>query len=143
MAEVKEKNKAELVVVISNIGYEQAVSDVARELNVSGGTFIGAHGLSKFEAEKFFNMVIESEKTICLFVVNAKRRNEVLKAFYEKVGLGTEAQGIVFSLPVEAMSENLRRQLFTDKKPDVAEPPKTAKATDSANEGNAKDSKKQ
>lgn len=109
------KHKAELVMIIFNIGFENLISEIAKDLNISGGTFLNAHGLSKFEAEKFFNLSIESEKNICLLVVNAKKRNEILKTFYEKAGLGTEAQGIAFSLPVEGLSENLKRQLFTEK----------------------------
>ena len=116
MSENKTNNKAELVFIIFNVGYEQLISDIAKDLNISGGTFINAHGLSKFEAEKFFNIAIESEKNICLLVINSNRRNEILKTFYEKAGLGSEAQGIAFSLPVEGLSENLKKQLFSENK---------------------------
>lgn len=140
MAEKKEVttvNKAELVIIIFNVGFEQQVSDIAKELKIGGGTFINAHGLSKFEAEKFFGMAIESEKSVCLLVVNAKKRNDVLKTFYEKCGIATEAQGIIFSVPVQGLSENLKGQLFEEKH--YVEP--EVKVTDHIEEENKEEEK--
>lgn len=105
-------NSAEMILCIVNQGYEEKVIEAANTVGITGGTFLGAHGLSKLEAEKFFGISIHPEKQIVLMIVPAEKKADILKVLYEKVGMGDEAQGIALSIPVDDMSENLRKQLF-------------------------------
>lgn len=104
--------KAQMVVVIYNSGYSDKLYDIAKRLNINGGTFLKAHGMSKFEAEKFFNVVIEPEKEIALLVVNKEIKDKLLNEIYDCIGPATEVQGIAFSIDVDSMTENLNNQIF-------------------------------
>ena len=108
-------SKAEMILCIVNQGYEEKVIEAANTVGITGGTFLGAHGISKLEAEKFFGIAIHPEKQIVLMVVPENKKNDILKILYDKVGLAEEAQGIALAIPVEDMSENLKNQLFGKK----------------------------
>ena len=116
--EVVKENKAQMVVVIYNSGYSDKIFDVAKKLNINGGTFLKAHGMSKFEAEKFFNVVIEPEKEIALLVVNKEITENLLKELYDNIGPQTEVQGIAFAIDVDAMTSSLNNQIFPKIKQD-------------------------
>lgn len=113
--EVNQKN-AELVFVIYNAGHSDKLFEIAKKLNINGGTFLNAHGMSKFEAEKFFDIAIEPEKEIALMVVSSDVKDKLLSEIYDTIGPKTDVQGIAFSVKVDAMSENLSNQLFPEKK---------------------------
>ena len=114
--EVIQDNKAQMVVVIYNSGYSDKIFDVAKKLNINGGTFLKAHGMSKFEAEKFFGVVIEPEKEIALLVVNKQITANLLSELYDNIGPKTEVQGIAFAIDVDAMTSSLNDQIFPKKK---------------------------
>ena len=111
-----QENKAQMVVVIYNSGYSDKIFDVAKKLNINGGTFLKAHGMSKFEAEKFFNVVIEPEKEIALLVVNKAITDNLLKELYDNIGPKTEVQGIAFAIDVDGMTSSLHNQIFPKNK---------------------------
>lgn len=113
--EVNQKN-AELVFVIYNAGHSDKLFEIAKKLNINGGTFLNAHGMSKFEAEKFFDIAIDPEKEIALMVVDSAVKDKLLSEIYDTIGPKTDVQGIAFSVKVDAMSENLSNQLFPEKK---------------------------
>ena len=66
-----------------------------------GGTVMTGRGTANNEAEKLFNISIQPEKELVLIIVESGIRDAILRALYEGVGLGTPAQGIAFSLPVD------------------------------------------
>lgn len=109
---------AELIICIVNQGYEDMVIQTANTIGLTGGTFLGAHGVSKLDAERFFGLSIHPEKQIVLMVVPKDKKDDILEALYDDVGITKDAQGIAFSIPVDDMSENLKEQLFSKKKKD-------------------------
>ena len=110
------ENKAELIICIINEGFEEKVIESLNVVGITGGTFLGAHGISKLDAEKFFGISIHPEKQIVLMVVNAEKKEKILSILYDCVGMATEAQGIAFSIPVDDMTDNLKKQLFKKNK---------------------------
>ena len=106
---------AEMIMCIVNSGYEEVVISAANKVGITGGTFIGAHGLSKLDAEKFFGISIHPEKQIVIMVVPSNKKADILNVLYDEVGLSDNAQGIAFAIPLDDMTENLKKQLF-DKK---------------------------
>ena len=106
---------AEMIMCIVNHGYEEAVIAAANKVGITGGTFLGAHGLSKLDAEKFFGISIHPEKQIVIMVVPANKKADILNVLYDEVGISQEAQGIAFAIPVDDMTENLKRQLINKK----------------------------
>lgn len=90
----------ELITVIANEGRTDMVMDAARGAGATGGTVIHGKGTGRKSAENFFSVSIATEKEVVLIVAKKDRKTEIMKAIVEKAGAGTEANAIVFSLPV-------------------------------------------
>lgn len=110
-------NSAEMILCIVNQGYEEKVIEAVNTVGITGGTFFGAHGLSRLDAEKFFGISIHPEKQIVIMVVPSSKKSDILSVLYDNVGISQEAQGIALSIPVDDMTENLKKQLFGKQKP--------------------------
>ena len=91
-----------LIVTITNKGYNEAVMESAREAGARGGTVVKAQGTGK-ELTKFFGVSITEEKEMVYIVAPRKDRENIMRAIMEKAGVKTEAHGVVFSLPVDAV----------------------------------------
>ena len=90
----------DLIVIISNRGYTDAVMDAARAAGAYGGTVISAKGTGMAQAEKFMGVSLAAEKEMVFIVTKTVQKNSIMKAVMEQVGIESKAQAIVFSLPV-------------------------------------------
>ena len=90
----------ELLVVISNYGYNNLVMDAAREAGAGGGTVVHARGTGMEKAEKFLGVTLAEEKEMTFIVTRSEKKNEIMKAIMEKAGMESKAKSILFSLPV-------------------------------------------
>ena len=97
---VMKGTKHELLIVISNQGYNEAVMDAAKGAGAGGGTVIHAQGTGTSRAEKFLGITLASEKDIVFIVTPTAKKNGIMQAIMEKAGTGTDAGAIVFSVPV-------------------------------------------
>lgn len=95
-----EENKFELVVCIVNAGFSQNVMEAARAAGAQGGTILRARGSANPEAEEFFDIKIQPDKELVMILVPKEIKDEVIRTVYKEAGLGEEACGIAFSLPV-------------------------------------------
>ena len=91
----------EVIFCIVNTGFSETVMEAAKDAGARGGTILNARGTANKEAESFFHIAIQPEKEIVMILVDAKIKDAVLHALYQKAGLDTMGQGIAFSLPVE------------------------------------------
>lgn len=92
--------KYELLVVIANQGHTELIMDAAREQQAGGGTVLHAKGTGMEKAEKFLGFSLVNEKEMVFIVVKTSTKRQIMRAIMDKAGLNTEAQSIVFSLPV-------------------------------------------
>lgn len=92
--------KFELIVILVNSGFSEIVMDAAREVGARGGTIVRARGTGTKDMEKRYNIVITPDKEMILILVKETIRDQMLSAIYKAAGLGTDGQGIAFSLPV-------------------------------------------
>ena len=90
----------ELLIVISNYGYNNLVMEAAREAGAGGGTVVHARGTGRERAEKFFGVTLAEEKELTFIVTRTEKKNEIMKAIMEKAGMESKAKSILFSLPV-------------------------------------------
>ena len=90
----------ELLVVISNQGYNETVMDAARAAGAAGGTVIHARGTGMESAEKFFGVSLASEKDVILIVTATADRSAIMESIMKNAGMTTNAKAIVFSLPI-------------------------------------------
>ena len=98
--ETMKNTERELLLVISNEGYNEAVMEAAKSAGARGGTIIRARGTGMKQAEHFFGISLESAKDILFIVTRTQEKNKIMQAIMEKAGIGTPAKSIVFSLPV-------------------------------------------
>lgn len=90
----------DLIIVIANRGYIELVMDAAREAGAYGGTVIQAKGTGMEHAEKFMGVSLAAEKEMIFIVTKTEQKNGIMKAIMEKAGSESDAQAVVFSLPV-------------------------------------------
>ena len=93
-------NNHEVIFAIVNAGFAEDVMEVAKENGARGGTILNARGVAGEEAAAFFGITIHAEKEILMMVVDKSIRDDILNAIYKRMGMGKQAQGIAFSLPV-------------------------------------------
>ena len=98
----------ELVIVITNQGHTDQVMEAARGAGATGGTTIHAKGTGVEAARKFFGVSIAEERELVFILTRAETRREIMKAVMAQAGMQTEAQSVVFSLPVSDIA-GLRR----------------------------------
>ncbi len=90
----------ELIIVILNEGFSDAVMDSARSAGASGGTVIHAKGTGKSKAERFFGVTLAEEKDIIYIVAPSSKKSAIMKEICKTNGIGSDAGAICFSLPV-------------------------------------------
>ena len=98
----------ELLVVITNQGHTDTVMDAARAAGATGGTAVHAKGTGTELAKKFFGVSIAAEKELIFILTLEETRVPIMKAIMAQAGMQTEAQSLVFSLPVSDIA-GLRR----------------------------------
>lgn len=98
---MEEEKKFEVIIVLVNSGFSEVVMDAAREEGARGGTIVHARGTGTKDMEKRYNIVITPDKEMVMILVSVEMRDKILSAIYKAAGLGTDGQGIAFSLPVE------------------------------------------
>ena len=81
-------------------GYEDVVMDAARNVGAGGGTVVKAGGTG-MEIAKLFGMTISQEKEMVYIVSSRKDRDAIMRAIMDDAGAGTDAHGVIFSLPVD------------------------------------------
>ena len=91
----------DLIVSIVNQGYSDEFMNTAREAGASGGTVINARGQAHEGAVKFLGISVQDEKEIILILTSQEKKVPIMRAVCEAHGLNTNAQSIVFSLPVD------------------------------------------
>ena len=96
-----EEKKFEVIIVLVNSGFSEVVMDAAREVGARGGTIIHARGTGTKDMEKRYNIVITPDKEMIIILTAVEQRDQILSAIYKAAGLGTDGQGIAFSIPVE------------------------------------------
>jgi uncharacterized protein YaaQ len=91
----------DLILCIVNQGYSDELMNTAREAGATGGTVISARGQAHHGAVKFFGVSVQDEKEIILILTARDKKAAIMRAVCESHGLNSEAQGLVFSMPVD------------------------------------------
>jgi nitrogen regulatory protein PII len=94
-------NNHDIIVSIINKGYCDSFMNTAREAGALGGTIVNARGQGHEGAVKFFGISVEDEKEIIIILTSREKKPAIMRAICETHGLNSNAQGIVFALPVD------------------------------------------
>jgi len=90
-----------LILSVINQGYSNDFMNTAREAGASGGTIINARGQAHEGVVKFFGLSVQEERELVIMLASEEKKDPIMQAAFEAHGLGSKAQGIIFSLPVE------------------------------------------
>ena len=104
----------DLIIAIVNRGFTDTVMDAARSAGARGGTILHGRGAGAAEAEKFLGITLAPEKELVLILANNEHRNPIMKAIAQAAGLGSEGQGLVFSLPAGDVMGVARGQDYSE-----------------------------
>jgi hypothetical protein len=99
-----DKKRCDLILCILNQGYSDEFMTTAREAGAGGGTIINARGTAHKGQVKFFGISVQDEKEIIIILATHEKKNRIMSAVAEKYGITSDAEGIVFSLPVDNLT---------------------------------------
>ncbi len=94
--------------IIVNAGFSSEIVDIARGLGAGGATIFNARG-SAAKPKTILGITIDTEKEVILSVVEKEIAVKIMEEVKEKAGVGTNAHGLCFYMPVEmsTLSYNL------------------------------------
>ncbi len=98
---MESNHKFSLVLISVNQGYSEKVMHTARRAGATGGTVIRARMDGTDMIEDAIGKAVPAEKEIVSILAPDNVRNKILEDVNAEFGLRTEANGLVFSLPVE------------------------------------------
>jgi nitrogen regulatory protein PII len=99
--------------IIVNAGFSSEVVEIARSLGSTGATIINARG-SVAKPKTILGITIDTEKEIVLSVVEKDVALKIAEAIKEKAGVGTNAHGLCFFMPVEMSTLTIHDKTFED-----------------------------
>ena len=86
--------------------------EAARSAGAAGGTIVRARTLGNEKAEQFIGISLMREQEILMILTRKEQTMGIMNALSERVGVKTEAGGVIFSVPVDrtagiSVNENL------------------------------------
>ncbi len=93
--------KYDLIVVSVEANHVDEAIEAAQSAGAAGGTVVRARSLNNAKAEQFVGISLLDEREILLILTKKEGKLAIMQALSEKVGLKTEAGGVIFSLPVD------------------------------------------
>lgn len=93
--------KYTLVVAILSAGHVDEAMNAARMAGAAGGTIVRSRSLDNKKAEQFIGISLAVEQEILLILCKKESAVDIMEALSVRVGLKSEAGGIIFSLPVD------------------------------------------
>lgn len=93
-----------LIIAMINQGYSEELMNAARTAGATGGTVIHARRIGQDDSMQFLGISVQAEKEIVAILTEKQNKVDIMKAVCAKCGLASEAQGIVFALPVDSVA---------------------------------------
>ena len=92
-----------MILVTAKQGYSDDIMRTARAAGATGGTILKGLRCSPAEVATHFGISLQDEQEIVAIVVPKEKKTEIMTAISNQHGINTPAQGIVLSLPVDAI----------------------------------------
>ena len=91
----------QLIIAIVNQGCSEEVMAAARPAGATGGTVISGRRAGGEETLQLWGFGVQQEREAVLILCRAEEKKAIMEAVRAACGLESEAQGTVFSLPVD------------------------------------------
>lgn len=99
---MKDKDRNyDLIVAIVTAGYVDEAMEAARSVGAAGGTILRARAVKNEKAEQFIGVPLHIESEVLMILSRRTDTEVIMNAINDKIGLKTEARGIIYSLPVD------------------------------------------
>ncbi len=95
------ERKYQLIIAALDANRIDEAMDAAREAGASGGTIVRARSADNVKAEQFIGITLMQEQELLMILAKNEQAPVIMEAMSEKVGVKTEAGGVIFSLPVD------------------------------------------
>ena len=96
-------SKYALITSIVKRGFSGDVMDAARAAGARGGTVIHSRGVGDENVADHWGLASQEEVDIVIIIADAEDKVKLMKAINEKCGVQSEANGIIMSLPIDAV----------------------------------------
>ena len=96
-----EDRKYDLIVAAVAVDHVDIAMEAARAAGAAGGTVIRARSTANAKAEQFIGITLTNEQELLMILTKRENKLAIMEALNEKVGLKTQAGGVIFSLPVD------------------------------------------
>ncbi|MEG6551441.1 P-II family nitrogen regulator [Desulfocurvibacter africanus] len=93
-----------LVVAIVQVGHSNAVIKIAQGLGAGGGTIVFGRGSSVRSASSILGVSVEPGKELIYIVAKKSIVPKLMQLVTESCNLNEPGTGLIFSLPLEAVS---------------------------------------
>ena len=97
---MKSEYSHSLICISVNVGYTEEVMTVAKKAGATGGTVIRAN-LADAGSTDFHGVLMKNEKEILTILAPDSVRDQIMEDVNRQFGIRSEAEGIIFSLPVD------------------------------------------
>lgn len=98
---MKKEERKYAIFTICIRGSGEKIMECARKAGARGGTVFKARGTAPEEVSQFINVDVQPEKEIILILVSELDKEKIMKAISSEYGISSEANAIVFALPVD------------------------------------------
>ena len=96
-----EQRQYDLIIAAVAANFVDDAMEAARTAGAAGGTIVRGRAASNEKAEQFIGISLMQEQELLFILTTRERKLAIMQALSEKVGLKTEAGGVIFSLPVD------------------------------------------
>jgi len=93
--------KYELIVASVAANYIDEAMEAARSAGAAGGTIVRARSVNNGKAEQFIGISLFQEQELLLILAKKEGKMAIMNALSDRIGLKTEAGGVIFSVPVD------------------------------------------
>lgn len=92
-----------LIMAAVSQGFSEDVMEAAKAVGARGGTVISGRRLGMEDSMQFWGISLQSERDIVAIVAPREQKLVIMKAIGEKCGINSEANGLIFSMPVDGI----------------------------------------
>ena len=96
-----EQRQYDLIIAAVAANFVDDAMEAARSAGAAGGTIVRGRSVNNEKAEQFIGISLMHERELLFILTTRERKLAIMQALSEKVGLKTEAGGVIFSVPVD------------------------------------------
>jgi nitrogen regulatory protein PII len=98
---MQNENRNNLIVIAVNEGYSEDVMKTARKAGATGGTVVKGRLADIEQFAEYINAKVDGEREMLCILAPSKVSKQIMEDVNREFGLTSEANGIIFALPVE------------------------------------------